>query len=125
MAGATQAAALPYAAPIKDESKITVYYLAAGNTVLTPAMLRYDLIVSVNPGATTVEVPQNATFGWTFVSGEEPCGFFQRRGAGVLAINFSGSATRVDDNDIDISSEGPYHRPVRLNGVAANEWTID
>jgi hypothetical protein len=125
MAGATQAAATLYMAELTNENEISVYYLDPGNTVLTPEMLNYDLIVSVNPGSTSVEVPENATFGWTFVSGREPQGFFQRRGAGVLAINFTGDATRVDTNDIAIESEAPYHRPVRLNGVAEDEWTLD
>jgi hypothetical protein len=126
MGGASQSVATLFMAELTNENEISVFYLNPGNTVLTKEMLNYDLIVSVNAGPTSVEVPPNSIFGWTWVSGREPQGFFQRRGAGPLAINFPDvSVTLLTDNDVNIASLGPYHRPVRLNGVSVNNWTMD
>ena len=125
VAGASQAAAAIVAAPITPEEELTVYNLPAGNTVLTIGIMRYDMIVSDNPTATSLEVPQNATLGLTYATGKAFEFFVQRRGLGVFSVNYSGTAAKISANDVDITTLAQYHSPVRISSHSADAWCED
>lgn len=125
VAGATQGAAQIYAAPIDKAGETTVYNLAAGNTVLTLAMTLYDLIVSDNAGVTSLEIPSEATLGYTRVVGKELSICVQRRGLGVFSVNFTGGGPAVVTNDVDPVNLGIAHGPVYIGTIgAANTWAM-
>jgi hypothetical protein len=125
MQGATQAEAVVVTFPVTSESKRTVYYLPGGtNTVLTEAMMRYDIIAADNPAMTTLEVPQNATLGLDYTDTAADHRFYvQNRGAGGLSVNFTGTAT-LDYNyhELTIETEGPFHAEQCYFSRAEDSW---
>lgn len=122
IAGASRGAAELYTAPVTDENEITVYNLPAGNTVLTLALMRYARIVADNPAGTTLEVPSEATLGYTRAAGKDLEFVVQNRGLGTFTVNFTGGATLVESNNLDPSTLGRRHPPVTVSSVAANSW---
>ena len=124
-AGANQAGANPYFAPITNEENISVFPLASGNTVVTPELMRYNLLYSINPGSTSLQIRSDALNGYTRIAGQEISFFVQRRGAGVLAVNFTDGAVLIEDNNVDPTTLGAFHRPVRVWSPADLEWYMD
>jgi hypothetical protein len=111
--------------PVTSESKRTVYYLPGGvNTVLTEAMMRYDIIAADNPAMTTLEVPENATLGLDYTDTAADHRFYvQNRGAGGLSVNFTGDAN-LDFNyhELTIETEGPYHAEQCFFSYEEDSW---
>lgn len=125
LVGDDQATAHVELAPVTNEEERTVYNLPSGNTVLTLEIARYDMIVADNPSATSLEVPENATLGYTYTAGKEIAFFVQRRGAGTFAVNFTGDAALIVDNDIDPSTLGIRHTPVCVTSSVEDEWNFE
>jgi hypothetical protein len=125
MQGASQAAATLCTFPVTNESKRTVYYLPGGvNTVLTEAMMQYDIIAADNPAMTTLEVPENATLGLDYTDTAADHRFYvQNRGAGGLSVNFTGDAN-LDFNyhELTIETEGPYHAEQCFFSYEEDSW---
>jgi hypothetical protein len=98
--------------PVTIDENRSVYYLPGGvNTVLTAAMMRYDIIAADNGAMTTLEVPENATLGLDFSDPAVDFRFYaQNRGLGGLTVNFTG-ASNLDSNynNLTLETEGPYH----------------
>jgi hypothetical protein len=120
-----QTAVTPFFAPITNEEDRSVYNLPAGNTVLTLAIARYDLIVANSAAPTTLEIPANSTLGYTYTAGREIAFYVQSRGAGGLSINYSGTAALVIDNDIDPSTLGQRHPPVCVTSSVVDQWNYE
>jgi hypothetical protein len=125
LAGASQAAGALYQAPITDEHKNRINWLASGNTVLTEAMMRYTVQAADNAIATTLEVPENATLGLDYSDPSVEYKFCVRNyGAGGIAVNFSGAATCENYYDLSLISEGPYHATYTYTSWEEDVWAV-
>jgi hypothetical protein len=125
IAGATQATAGLYQAPVTDEHKNRINWLASGNTVLTEAMMLYTLQGANNPIATTLEVPENATLGLDYTDPSVEYKFHVRNyGAGGIAVNFTGAATCENYYDLDLITEGPYHAVYTYTSWEEDVWAV-
>ena len=128
LAGANQATSVFKAAPTTSRGRISVLNLVPGNTNLTLAMTRVDLLVSVAAGNTSIFVPTLATIAdigsYTF-NANDPAGpffSFQRRGLGPLLVNFAAGVT-VYWNDLNPATfPDAFHRPVTLMLVGQDIW---
>lgn len=123
VAGANQAAAGIYGAPVADECEHSVYNLPSGNTVATLAMLRSGLIVADNPSSTSLEIPSEAALGYVRTAGKELRFQVERRGNGAFSVNFTAGGTPlVADNGVDISTVGKYFVVQYRTIGSADQW---
>lgn len=125
--GATQATSTPVLLPIADAGTLTAINLAAGNTNITVAMMRSGVLVSTSSGSTSILVPTLATItdiGAYVFDVNNPTGLFfsvQRRGLGVLAVNFAAGVTLISHN-LDPVNLPQNHIPTSYWLVATDTW---
>jgi hypothetical protein len=112
--------------PVKPNYKKSINWLTGGtNTVLTEAMMLYDIQGADHAAMTTLEIPENATLGLDYSDPSVEYVIRARNyGPGGLSVNASGAASIVNYYSLDLSTEGEGHGHYTYTSREEDVWYL-
>lgn len=113
--GASSASAVPALFPVGLPSSVMRYFLPAGATTLTLAIMQAGILTGVNPANSTMQLNTIASMGIVIPSDGTYVPYFrvQRNGLGSIFVNPATGVTIVW-NDLDPQYLAQYAPPVTL-----------